>query len=135
LVWCSHPVRPGADDAQRNARHTSRQRIPTFGGHGASDRGAGPHRAEPPVGTTRIVDSNKVLEIGRRFGLGGRLYNQAIFVSENLLLKGDTVAGWVVVPQEGNTILSTISAFLERTRPGSQPVMDELVARLLIRDL
>ena len=87
------------------------------------------------VGTTRIFDSNKVFEIGRRFGLGGRLYNQAIFVSENLLVTGDEVRGWVVVPQEGNTILSTISAFLELTQPGSQPVMDELVARLLIRDL
>jgi len=89
----------------------------------------------PLVGTTRIFDSNKVFEIGRRFGLGGRLYNQAIFVSENLLVKDATVAGWVVVPQEGNTILSTISAFLERTQPCSQPVLDELVAKLLIRDL
>jgi hypothetical protein len=89
----------------------------------------------PLAGTTRIFDSNKVFEIGRRFGLGGRLYNQAIFVSENLLVSGDEVRGWVVVPQEGNTILSTIGAFVERTQPGSRDVMDELAARLLIRDL
>ena len=89
----------------------------------------------PLVGTTRIFDSNKVFEIGRRFGLGGRLYNQAIFVAENLLVSGDEVRGWVVVPQEGNTILSTVGAFLECTRPGRTEVMEELTARLLIRDV
>jgi len=90
----------------------------------------------PLVGTTRIFDSNKVFEIGRRFGLGGRLYNQAVFVSENLLVRDDVVTGWVLVPQEGNTILSTVSAFLERTQPGvPSEAMDELVARLVIRDL
>jgi hypothetical protein len=89
----------------------------------------------PLVGTTRIFESNKVFEIGRRFGLGGRLYNQAIFVAENLLVSGDEVRGWVVVPQEGNTILSTVGAFLEWTQPGRRDVMDELADRLLIRDL
>lgn len=88
----------------------------------------------PLVGTTRIFDSNKVFELGRRFGLGGRLYNQAIFVVENLLVKGDTVSGWVLVPQEGNTILSTLGAYVLRCGLGPE-VMEELVARLVIRDL
>jgi len=88
----------------------------------------------PLVGTTRIFDSNKVFEIGRRFGLGGRLYNQAVFVSENLLVKDDVVSGWVLVPQEGNTILSTVGAFLAGAGTSSE-VMGELVARLTFRDL
>lgn len=72
--------------------------------------------------------------VGRRFGLGGRLYNEAVFVSENLLVKDDVVSGWVLVPQEGNTILSTVGAFLARAGAPVE-VMDELVARLTIRDL
>lgn len=90
----------------------------------------------PYVGVTDIFDSNKVFEIGRRFGVGGRLYEQAIFVSGNLLVKGDTVAGWALVPQEGNTILSTIAAFLEQTRgPDADEALQALAERLLLRVL
>lgn len=91
----------------------------------------------PYVATTRIFDSNKVFEIGRRFGLGGRLYSQAVFVSENLLVKGDTVSGWAVVPQEGNTVLSTLAAFLQRTQPAHEADarLQRLAAALLLRQL
>lgn len=91
----------------------------------------------PYVGTTAIFDSNKVFEIGRRFGLAGRLFNQAVFVPNNLLVKGTTVTGWTFVPQEGNTILSTLAAFLRRTRPVDEATQAlETVARsLLIRRL
>jgi glyceraldehyde-3-phosphate dehydrogenase/erythrose-4-phosphate dehydrogenase len=91
----------------------------------------------PFVGVTGIFDSNKVFEIGRRFGLGGRLYNQAIFVADNLLVKGDTISGWALVPQEGNTILSTLAAFLQRTRPAAQArlALDTAAESLLLRQL
>ncbi|MDN5895581.1 MAG: hypothetical protein L0H93_16345 [Nocardioides sp.] len=68
------------------------------------------------VSNTGIFDSNKIFEIGRRFGLGGRLYQQAIFVDANLLVKDRVISGWAFVPQEGNTILSTMAAYLQRTR-------------------
>ncbi|WP_067429869.1 hypothetical protein [Nocardioides jensenii] len=67
------------------------------------------------VTSTQVFDTNKVFEIGRRFGLGGRLFNQAIFVADNLLVNDDLVSGWAMVPQEGNTILSTCAAFLQRS--------------------
>lgn len=80
------------------------------------------------VTSTQVFDSNKVFEIGRRFGLGGRLFHQAIFVGENLLVKGDTVSGWALVPQEGNTVLSTMSAFLQRAYGVAEA--DERIAAL-----
>jgi glyceraldehyde-3-phosphate dehydrogenase (NAD(P)) len=91
----------------------------------------------PYVATTRVFDTNKLFETGRRHGLAGRLYAQAIFVSENLLVKGDRVAGWVAVPQEGNTILSTISAFLQRTREpdDARARIDALAEALVLRDV
>jgi len=87
------------------------------------------------VATTTMFDSNKVFETGRRFGFAGRLYAQAIFVPGNLLVKGDTVSGWAFVPQEGNTVLSTVSAFLQSTHPEPRVAIDALTERLLIRSL
>jgi glyceraldehyde-3-phosphate dehydrogenase/erythrose-4-phosphate dehydrogenase len=91
----------------------------------------------PYVATTRVFDTNKLFETGRRHGLAGRLYAQAIFVSENLLVKGDRVAGWVAVPQEGNTILSTVAAFLQRTRgpEEAQARIDALAEALVLRQV
>ena len=34
------------------------------------------------------------------------------FVENNILLVDKNIMGWAMIPQEGNTILSTISAFL-----------------------
>lgn len=87
------------------------------------------------VATTRVFDSNKVFEIGRRFGLAGRLYAQAVFVDENLLVHGDTVVGWAMVPQEGNTVLSTLAAFLQRTQGASTAVerTEKLASALVMR--
>ncbi len=78
---------------------------------------------------TSVFDSNKIFESGRRFGFQGRLYNHAIVVSNNLLKTNKSIAGWAFVPQEGNTILSTISVFLSRTLGAEQSerVMEGLV--------
>jgi glyceraldehyde-3-phosphate dehydrogenase (NAD(P)) len=91
----------------------------------------------PYVASTQIFDSNKVFEIGRRFGLGGRLYNQAIFADGNLLVKGNTVSGWAMVPQEGNTILSTLAACLQQTHSAddARTALDELAESLLLGEL
>jgi glyceraldehyde-3-phosphate dehydrogenase/erythrose-4-phosphate dehydrogenase len=90
---------------------------------------------DPYVATTTMFDSNRVFGLGRRFGFAGRLFAQAIFVPGNILVKGDTVSGWAFVPQEGNTVLSTVAAFLQRTHPEPETALDSVASRLLIREL
>jgi hypothetical protein len=73
-------------------------------------------RARPLLATTHRFDSNHVFELGRRYGFHGRLYEHAIVVSNNLLRPDPyTVRGWCFVPQEGNTLLSTLAAFVLQT--------------------
>lgn len=76
---------------------------------------------------TDIFDSNRLFELGRRYGLQGRLYEHAIVVSNNLLVGEDSVMGWAFVPQEGNTLLSTLDAFLLQTRTARR---DEILKTL-----
>ncbi len=68
------------------------------------------------VSVTDKFDSNAVFELGRRYGFQGRIYSHAIVVVNNLLVSGSNVKGWMFVPQEGNTLLSTLDAFLLQTR-------------------
>jgi glyceraldehyde-3-phosphate dehydrogenase/erythrose-4-phosphate dehydrogenase len=72
-------------------------------------------KAEPRLATTAKLDSNRVFELGRRYGFQGRLFAHAIVVAHDLLVHGATVKGWAFVPQEGNTLLSTVEAFLLQT--------------------
>ena len=67
------------------------------------------------VAFTKKFDSNKIFDLGRRYGNQGRIFAQSILVTPSLLVHGNTVKGWAFVPQEGNTILSTIHAFLLQT--------------------
>lgn len=64
---------------------------------------------------TTKFDSNVVFELGRRYGLNGRIFSHAIVISENVMIHQNTIKGWAFVPQEGNTILSSIHAFLLQT--------------------
>ena len=43
------------------------------------------------------------------------MYSHIIIIENNLLLIEKNIMGWGMIPQEGNTILSTISAFLLQT--------------------
>jgi len=61
---------------------------------------------------TKKFDSNVIFELGRRYGFNGRIFSHAIVISDNLIISGNTIKGWAFVPQEGNSILSTIHAFL-----------------------
>jgi glyceraldehyde-3-phosphate dehydrogenase (NAD(P)) len=70
--------------------------------------------AEPRLATTDKFDANRLFELGRRYGPQGRLYSHAIVVRNNLMVSSDTVRGWAFVPQEGNTIASTLEAFVLR---------------------
>lgn len=64
------------------------------------------------IATTQKFDSNQIFELGRRYGHYGRIYNHCIVNTNNLLLTENTIKGWAFVPQEGNSIISTIHAFL-----------------------
>ncbi len=70
----------------------------------------------PLLSTTSKFDSNFIFELGRRYGDFGRIYNHAIIVKNNLLKTDYSVKGWAFIPQEGNTIVSSIEAFLKMTQ-------------------
>ena len=63
---------------------------------------------------TKQFDSNKIFEFGRRNGFQGRIYNHSIIVTNNIIENANQTIGWAFIPQEGNTILSTISAYAVR---------------------
>lgn len=72
--------------------------------------------SSPMISSTTKFDSNFVFERGRRFGFHGRIFSHAIVVENNLLLNDNSIKGWAFIPQEGNTILSTIHSFLLQTK-------------------
>ncbi len=81
------------------------------------------------VSTTSKFDSNIIFELGRRYSPYGRLFSHAIINVNNLLFDypGNRVKGWAFIPQEGNTILSTIHSFLLQTKvPNHENVLSEL---------
>jgi hypothetical protein len=87
--------------------------------------------AHPRLATTAKFDSNRVFELGRRYGFQGRLFAHAVVVANDLMVSGRSIKGWAFVPQEGNTLLSTIEAFLLQTRPADA----EAIAAALRADL
>ncbi len=90
--------------------------------------------ANPFVSTTTKFDSNVIFERGRRIGFQGRIYSHAIVVSNNLLISSDSIKGWAFIPQEGNTLLSTLHAFLLQTEhPAHEQVISQLQKELLMK--
>ena len=88
--------------------------------------------SNPLISTTNKFDSNAVFELGRRYGFQGRIYSHAIVVSNNLLVSYNSIKGWMFVPQEGNTVLSTIDAFLLQTsNPNHTEIFDAVKENLL----
>ena len=90
--------------------------------------------ANPFVSSTAKFDSNIVFELGRRYSAYGLLFSHAIINSNNLLLDEQAlrIKGWAFIPQEGNTILSTVHAFLLQTQnPDHQNIMDRLTSALI----
>ena len=67
------------------------------------------------IANTSKFDSNLIFELGRRYGKLGRIFNHCILISNNLLFTSHGVKGWAFVPQEGNSIISTIHAYLLQT--------------------
>lgn len=87
------------------------------------------------IATTKKFDSNVVFELGRRYGLNGRIFSHAIIVSENLLIDKNTIKGWAFVPQEGNSIISTLHAYLLQTNhPNEKVVIEKIKSDLLKKE-
>ncbi|MBK7131202.1 MAG: hypothetical protein IPH66_17855 [Crocinitomicaceae bacterium] len=86
----------------------------------------------PYLATTKKFDSNVIFEQGRRYGFNGRIFSHAILVAENMLLTENSVKGWAFVPQEGNTILSSLHAMLIKLLPEkSDAILHKLQQELL----
>ncbi|MBI3134855.1 MAG: hypothetical protein HYZ14_09310 [Bacteroidetes bacterium] len=92
-------------------------------------------KSNPYLATTQKFDSNIIFEQGRRYGFNGRIFSHAIVVSENLLIAENTIKGWAFVPQEGNSILSTLHAFLLQMQVKNEAeMMQQLQAALLRKE-
>jgi glyceraldehyde-3-phosphate dehydrogenase type II len=84
------------------------------------------------VSSTTKFDSNIVFELGRRYSKFGRLYSHAIINSNNLLFDDNRIKGWAFIPQEGNTLISTLNAFLIQTKSKDiENIMSNLKAELI----
>ncbi len=89
--------------------------------------------SNPYMATSTKFDSNVIFERGRRIGFQGRIYSHAIVVSNNLIFGRDSIKGWAFIPQEGNTLLSTLNAFLIQTNfTDSSAAMEKLRSSLLM---
>jgi len=87
----------------------------------------------PYIATTSKYDSNVIFELGRRYSRYGRLYSHAIMNWNNILLDEaeNAIKGWAFIPQEGNSLLSTIHAFLLQTGQDEKNI--EMVQSQLLR--
>lgn len=86
------------------------------------------------MATSTKFDSNVIFERGRRIGFQGRIYSHAIVIANNLIIGRDSIKGWAFIPQEGNTLLSTINAFLIQTGfEDSESAMKTLKDELLMK--
>ena len=70
----------------------------------------------PLISQTSKFDSNVIFELGRKYGDQGRLFSHAIVLSSNILRSDNSIKGWAFVPQEGNSIISSLHAFMLQTK-------------------
>lgn len=87
--------------------------------------------SNPLVSTSTKYDSNVIFERGRRHSFQGRIYSHAIIIENNILINGSRIMGWAFIPQEGNTLLSTVNAFLLQTKNKKE----QQIMQLLFKDL
>jgi glyceraldehyde-3-phosphate dehydrogenase (NAD(P)) len=89
----------------------------------------------PFIATTAKFDSNVIFELGRRYGFSGRIYSHAILIPGNLLVTDTSIKGWAFVPQEGNSILSTIHAYiLQMAVVDGAALFHKIQANMLIKE-
>ena len=85
------------------------------------------------ISTTKKFDSNIIFELGRRYGFQGRIFSHAVIVSENLLINKNSIKGWAFVPQEGNSIISTLHAFMLQMNLENEKELLQLIQNDLLR--
>ena len=85
------------------------------------------------ISTSVKFDSNVIFERGRRIGFQGRIYSHAIIVANNLLITPTSIKGWAFIPQEGNTLISTLKAFLIQMNNENAEEIIHLISDDLIR--
>ncbi|MBI2540608.1 MAG: hypothetical protein HYW04_12595, partial [Deltaproteobacteria bacterium] len=72
------------------------------------------------VALTNKKSSAAVFSFGRDHGIFGRILNQTVIVSQSLAIKGEReVVGMCFTPQDGNSLLSSLSATLWFLHPDS----------------
>jgi len=73
-------------------------------------------KSDPFVSITKHTTANKVFSFGRDHGFYGRIYNQAVICEPSIQVMnhdhGSTINGFSFTPQDGNSLLSSISAGL-----------------------
>ncbi|MFT5860390.1 MAG: glyceraldehyde-3-phosphate dehydrogenase/erythrose-4-phosphate dehydrogenase [Flavobacteriaceae bacterium] len=84
------------------------------------------------VSTSVKFDSNVIFERGRRIGFQGRIFSHAIIIANNMLITPNSIKGWAFIPQEGNTLLSTLHAFLLQTKHSESNKIMHAIAHDLI---
>jgi glyceraldehyde-3-phosphate dehydrogenase (NAD(P)) len=82
----------------------------------------------PLIARTSKFDSNVVFEQGRRYGFNGRIYSHAIIIHQNILISEKRIKGWAFVPQEGNSIISTLHAYLLQTKQANS---DQIISKIV----
>lgn len=84
------------------------------------------------VSSSVKYDSNVIFERGRRFSFQGRIYSHAIVIANNIMISNNRIMGWAFIPQEGNTLISTIHAFLLQTKNKKESQLMQLLSNDLI---
>lgn len=89
----------------------------------------------PFIATTKKFDSNVIFELGRRYGFSGRIFSHAIVIADNLMQNDRQLKGWAFVPQEGNSILSTLHAYLlQMNFPDSDLIFEKIQKDILRKE-
>ena len=72
------------------------------------------------IALTEHRSSNAVFSFGRDQGQYGRILNQTVVVEDSINVKGGhEISGFCFTPQDGNSILSSISATVKFLNPHS----------------
>ncbi len=66
-------------------------------------------RENPRIAVTDKLMSNLVFSFGRDHGYYGRIFNQTVVCLPTVAVHGNEVVGFCFTPQDGNSILSTVS--------------------------
>lgn len=77
-------------------------------------------RANDRIAITHKSSANKVFSFGRDHGYFGRILNQAVVPIESVSVRGDNeIVGFCFTSQDGNSLLSSLTASLYMLDPGS----------------